>query len=486
MLDSPVASGDPPNANLVVRGRRVITPEGERSAAIHVREGVIAALTAFDEVAGGFAVYDARDSVVLPGLVDTHVHINEPGRTEWEGFATATQAAAAGGVTTLIEMPLNSIPATTTVAAYREKIAAANGKLWVDVGFWGGVVPGNTRELGPLWKAGVFGFKCFLVPSGVEEFAHVSESDLRTALPELAALGAPLLAHAELPGPIDEAAAKGLADASPRRYGTWLASRPRESENEAILLLLRLAHEFQAGVHIVHLSSSDAIASLRQAKLPTGPAGEGRVYPAGPEGRRAPPGAKVTVETCPHYLTYAAEEIADGATEFKCAPPIRERDNRQKLWTALGDSTIDLIASDHSPCPPYMKLPEQGDFLRAWGGIASLQLGLPVMWTEARSRGYALTDIVRWMSSSPACLAGLGSKKGAIAVGCDADLVIFDPDAKFHVDPQKLLHRHKLTPYASRELTGVAEITFLRGRKIFDRERVLDTPTGQVLRRGRS
>ena len=458
MPNSAHASSDSPNPpDLIVRGRRVLPPDGERPAAIHIRDGVIATVSAFDDIPNGCRLHEAGDSVVMPGLVDAHAHINEPGRTEWEGFLTATQAAAAGGVTTLVEMPLNSIPATTTAVAYGEKIAAAAGKLWVDVGFWGGVVPGNVPELRPLWDAGVFGFKCFLVPSGVDEFAHVMESDLRAALPELAAIGAPLLAHAELPGPIEAAQ-------SPNKYATWLASRPREAENQAIALLLRLGREFNAHIHIVHLSSSDAIAHLQHAKSQ---------------------GARVTVETCPHYLTFTSEEIADGATEFKCAPPIRERENREKLWAALRDGTIDVIASDHSPCLPAMKLREQGDFLRAWGGIASLQLGLSAVWTEARSRGYALTHIAKWMCGGPARLAGLANKKGAIAAGCDADLAIFDPNAKFRVNPAKLLHRHKLTPYAGRDFMGVVETTFLRGQKIFDRGTVLDAPTGRVLRRGK-
>jgi allantoinase len=462
--------GEQPNAqqpgsdaiDLVVRGKRVITSAGERPAAIHIRDGLITAITGFYDVPTAAPLLDAGESVIMPGLVDTHVHINEPGRTEWEGFSTATKAAPAGGVTTLIEMPLNSIPATTTVAAYNEKLATTAGKLWVDVGFWGGVVPGNARELRPLWQVGVFGFKCFLVPSGVAEFAHVTESDLRSALPELAAVGAPLLAHAELPGPIDGALANLPSTASPREYATWLASRPRDAETQAIALLLCLAREFNVRVHIVHLSSSDALASLRQAKSQ---------------------GTSITVETCPHYLTFAAEEIAGGATEFKCAPPIRERENREKLWGALADGTIDLVASDHSPCPPSMKLPEEGDFLRAWGGIASLQLGLPAVWTEARSRGYALTDIARWMCAGPARLAGIANKKGQIAVGCDADLIFFDPHAKSRVDPARLHHRHKLTPYAGRELTGAIARTFLRGREIFGKGTFSAAPAGQVLRR---
>ena len=459
---------NPPSYSFVLRGRRVVLPDGERAAAIHIRDGVIAGITGFDEVRAGVDVIEAGDAVVLPGLVDTHVHINEPGRTDWEGFSTATQAAAAGGITTLIEMPLNSIPATTTAAAYRQKTDSAEGKLSVDVGFWGGVVPGNVADLGPLWEAGAFGFKCFLVPSGVDEFKSVDESDLRAALPELARLQAPLLVHAELPNPIEAAmqSAKfrqASAGGGAKKYATWLASRPRAAEDEAIALLIHLSREFGAPVHIVHLSSSDSVAPIQKAKQR---------------------GTRVTVETCPHYLTFSAGEISDAATEFKCAPPIRERENREQLWAALGDGTIDLIATDHSPCPPSMKLQHEGDFLRAWGGIASLQLSLPAVWTEARRRGYALSDIARWMCSAPAKLARIEKRKGSIAVGCDADFIFFNPDAQWRVAPERLYHRHKMTPYAGRELTGAIEATFLRGRKIFDHGEFSVAAAGRVLRRG--
>src|ERR1700674_1431191 len=425
--------------DLIVRGNRVILPEGERPAAIHIRAGIITAISAPADIPVGTPVHEAGHSILMPGLVDTHVHINEPGRTEWEGFSTATRAAAAGGVTTLIEMPLNSIPATTTAAGFREKLAAATGKLCVDVGFWGGVVPENFAELRPLWEAGVFGFKCFLVPSGVEEFAHVVETDLRAALPELAALGAPLLVHAELPGPVAQAAKNLSKAADPRLYAAWLASRPRAAENEAIGLLLRLCREFRVRTHIVHLSSSDTLPQLRQARSDALP---------------------FSVETCPHYLTFIAEEIPSGATEFKCAPPIRERENQEKLWAALADGTIDFIATDHSPCPPAMKLSAEGDFLRAWGGIASLQLSLPAVWTQAASRGYAVEHMAAWLCSGPARLAGLEKRKGRIAVGCDADFVIWNPASRFNVDPAQLHHRHKITPYAGRRLAGVVETTF--------------------------
>jgi allantoinase len=449
--------------DLIVRGRHVITPEGERAASIQIRDGVIAGVSEFNEVYAGCALYEAGDLAVMPGLMDTHVHINEPGRTEWEGFVTATRAAAAGGITTLIEMPLNSIPATTSVPGLQEKAGVAKGKVWVDTGFWGGVVPGNTRELGALWEAGCFGFKCFLVDSGVQEFVRVTELDLREALPELAKLGAPLLAHAELPGPIEDAAKRRTPDVAGRSYQTWLQSRPRAAEDEAIALLIRLSGEFGAHVHIVHLSSGDAVPQIQEAEVR----------------------GQVSVETCPHYLTFVAEEIRDGATEFKCAPPVRERENRERLWGGLGDGTIEMIVTDHSPCPPEMKRKEKGDFLDAWGGIASLQLSLPAVWTEARARGYSLTHVAKWMCAGPARLAGLEKKKGAIAAGHDADLVIWNPDAKFRVDPGQLHHRHELTPYAGRELVGMVETTFLRGKKIFERGEFCAAPLGRVLLRGR-
>ena len=451
--------------DLVIRGRRVVTPDAIGPAAMHVSDGVIAAVSGYDDVPVGAQLHDAGDHVVMSGLVDTHVHINEPGRTHWEGFETATRAAAAGGVTTLIEMPLNSIPATTTVAAYQEKLAAAEGKLWVDVGFWGGVVPGNASEIRALADAGVFGFKCFLVPSGVEEFSHVTEADLRESLPVLAELGMTLLVHSELPGPIERASAAVSAEAAPNRYSTWLASRPRQAENEAIAVLVRLAREFKARIHVVHLSSSDALPILRDAKRS---------------------GVRITVETCPHFLTFAAEEIPDGATQYKCAPPIRERENREMLWAALSEGLIDLVATDHSPCPPEMKCSGTGDFLKAWGGISSLQLSLPVMWTQLQKRGYSIDHLVKWMCRAPAQLAGLAERKGRIAAGYDADLVVWKPEESFRVEPSQFHHRHKLTPYAGQVLNGVVETTFVRGQKSYDRGEFFPTPVGAILQRGQS
>jgi allantoinase len=461
---SDISGSSSGKVDLIVRGNRVVTPDCERSASIHIRGGVIAKISGIDDLPSAISVYEAGDLVVMPGLVDTHVHINEPGRTDWEGFATATRAAAAGGITTLIEMPLNSIPATTTVAALQVKLSAAVGKLSVDTGFWGGVVPGNAHELRGLWEAGCFGFKCFLIDSGVQEFASVGETDLRVSLPILARIGAPLLGHCELPGPIIEVAKHLPDNASRTSYQTWLALRPRTAEHDAIELLSRLGAEFGARVHVVHLSSADAIPQIRKSRAA---------------------GGQLTVETCPHYLTFASEEIPERATQFKCAPPIRERENREQLWAGLREGAIDMIATDHSPCPPEMKRQDSGDFLDAWGGISSLQLSLPAVWTEAKHRGFSLTQLARWLCEAPARLAGLEQQKGVIAPGNDADLVVWNPDAGFRVDPMQLHHRHKLTPYAEGDLLGIVEATFLRGAKIFGRGKFCASPAGRVLLRGK-
>ncbi|HVT59180.1 MAG TPA: allantoinase AllB [Thermoanaerobaculia bacterium] len=442
---------------LALRSRRVVTPEGTRAATLCIEGGIVTALLAHDETPAGVSLADFGEAAILPGLVDTHVHINDPGRAEWEGFETATRAAAAGGATTIVDMPLNSIPATTTVAALQEKRAAADGRCWVDVAFWGGVVPGNTADLQRLAAAGVRGFKAFLVPSGVEEFPCVGEPELHAALPVLAGLGLPLLVHAELPEPIARATS---AWRRPQSYRGYLASRPEAAEVEAVRLLLRLTAEHGGRLHVVHLSAAAALPLLAEARS--------RNLPA-------------TVETCPHYLTFAAEDIADGATELKCAPPIRGRENRERLWAALAAREIDLVASDHSPCPPSLKCCQSGNFARAWGGISSLQLTLSATWTEARKRGFALSDLARLLSRAPAELAGLGARKGAIAPGYDADLVIIDPEATFRVEPERLAHRHKLTPYRGRTLAGVVLTTLLRGEPVYDRGRFADRPTGRVL-----
>ena len=423
--------------DIIIRGRSVVLPELIGPRALHIKDGKIISVADYDDVAECELIDADDDSVVMPGLVDTHVHINSPGRTEWEGFQTATRAAAAGGVTTLIDMPLNSIPPTTTLDGFNAKLEVARNNCFVDVGFWGGVVPGNTRELAPMFEAGVVGFKCFLVPSGVDEFQHVTEKDLREAMPELTRLGAMLIVHAEL--------LCGSTDAGDSSYETFLASRPKSAENDAVALMIRLAREFGTRVHIVHLSSAEAVPMLRDAQAK---------------------GVMITAETCPHYLHFAAEEIPVGATEFKCCPPIRERDNREALWEGLADGTIGMIVSDHSPCPGEMKLREAGDFMNAWGGIASLQLRLPIVWTEARRRGFTYHDLVRWLCSSPAQQVSLGSRKGSLAPGLDADVVIWKPDEEFSVEAEALHHRHKITPYAGEVLNGVVQQTFLRGKNI--------------------
>ncbi|MCM3906431.1 MAG: allantoinase AllB [Pyrinomonadaceae bacterium] len=457
-----------PIPQLIIRGHRVVLADSIAGASIHIHNGRITKITSYDDVTSNCEIVESGDaSIVMPGLVDTHVHINEPGRTDWEGFATATRAAAAGGITTLVDMPLNSIPPTTTVEGLKAKVEAARGQCYVDVGFWGGIVPGNTPELAALLQAGVVGFKCFLIHSGVDEFPNVTEEDLRSAMPELARLGAALIVHAEVPGPINRAAVPAchLEAASEDEncssaYKTFLESRPRAAENEAVGLMIKLAREFGGRIHIVHHSSADALPMVREARST---------------------GVSITAETCPHYLTFAAEEISDGATEFKCCPPIRERENREQLWQALANGTIDMVVSDHSPCPPDMKLQESGDFLKAWGGISSLQLRLPATWTEAQQRGHSIEDLARWLCGAPAALVGLAGRKGALGVGGDADIVIWNPEQEFLVEPDVLHHRHKLTPYAGRTLAGVVEKTFLRGEKIYDAGKFTTEPRGLLL-----
>jgi allantoinase len=444
---------------LVVRSRNVVTPAGIAPAAIHVDGGTITRVVDWDDVPAGAQLDDAGELAVLPGVVDTHVHLNEPGRTEWEGFATATRAAAIGGITTLVDMPLNSIPPTTTRAAFAQKREAARGQCAVDVGFWGGVVPGNTSELSGLVADGVRGFKCFLVDSGVEEFGWVGEATLAPAMQVLARLGVPLLVHAEVAGPIDRATAK-LAGADPRRYATYLASRPPGAEEQAIALVTGLCRTTRARTHIVHHSAASALPLLREARTQ---------------------GLPLTAETCPHYLHFTAETIPDGATPFKCAPPIRDRANREALWRALADGILDFVASDHSPCSPALKAIEVGDFVAAWGGVAGLQLALSVVWTEASARGHSLADIARWMAAGPAKLAGLTGKKGAIAAGADADLVVFDADAHTTVTPESVHHRHKVTPYAGETLRGRVERTYLRGTRVAERGEALATDRGALL-----
>ena len=446
--------------DLIVRGERVATVEGIRPAAVHIALGRIERVAGYDEPTGPAPVIDAGDAVVFPGLVDSHVHVNEPGRTDWEGFASATRAAAAGGVTTLVDMPLNSIPATTSVAALEAKRAAADAQCAVDVGFLGGVVPGNAGELRGLHYAGVLGFKCFLAPSGVAEFPPVSEPELRAALPVLAELSAVLMVHAELPHLLTQLA-PGRASA-PRHYSTWLRSRPEAAESEAVALLCSLADELGARVHIVHVSAAQSAAIIAAARR-----------------RRV----RVTAETCPHYLTLHEGEIRDGATEFKCAPPIRDAANREQLWAALLRGDLDQVVSDHSPCPAALKHPDSGDFIAAWGGIASLELGLALVWTGARERGVPLERLTGWLCEGPARLVGLDSRKGRIAPGYDADLVVWRPEVEFTVNPLELRQRHPVTPYAGRRLAGRVEATYLRGEPAFRRGEPAGRPRGRLITR---
>lgn len=425
-----------------LRSRRVVTPEGTLPATVVVDGERIVAVEAHALTFERGRLEDLGDVALLPGLVDTHVHLNEPGRTEWEGFATATAAAAAGGVTTLVDMPLNCVPATTSVEALQRKRRAAEGQLQVDVGFYGGVVPGNEAALEPLIDAGVLGFKAFLVESGVDEFPQVDAGDLRRALPRLAARGVPLLAHCEL----DLGSNEGHEQTDRRSYAAYLASRPRAWEEAAIQLLTELGEETGARVHVVHLACADALTIIDAAKSR---------------------GVALSAETCPHYLCFSAESIPDGDPRFKCAPPIREADQREGLWKGLRAGLVDLVVSDHSPCAPALKRISEGDVASAWGGIAGLQVGLAVTHTEARERGFSLDDVARWMCDAPARFAGL-ARKGRIAPGSDADLVAFDPDASFAVERRAILHRHDLTPYEGLTLRGAVRATWLRGERVYD------------------
>ena len=452
---------------LFVRARRAVLPAGEGPASLLVADGVFQRVGRVDDpVPAGAVLVDAGDAVLLPGLVDPHVHCNEPGRTEWEGFETATRAAAAGGVTTIVDMPLNSLPPTTTLLALHAKTeAAARVDLATDVAFWGGAVPGNLGEWQGLADAGVCGWKAFLADSGVPEFPPIADGELEAALREAARLDRPLLVHAEAGECLAPASAESPAGG--RSYGTWLGSRPAATEVTAVARIVRalrvLARDgCRPQAHVVHLSAAESVAHLRAARAE---------------------GLRLTAETCPHYLTLAAEEVEDGATLFKCAPPIRARANQGPLWQALLEGDLDCIASDHSPSPPEGKALDAGDFMRAWGGVASLGLSLPVVWTAAKERGIPLARLVRWMSAAPAALAGLDGRKGALAEGRDADFVLFDLENEWSVRPEALWTRHRLTPYAGRRLRGRVRATFLRGRPVYEDGAFPGAGRGRVLRR---
>jgi allantoinase len=445
-----------------LRGRRVILDGQIVPASIHIRDGVIAKIAPYDDVQADASVLDAGDSILMAGLVDSHVHVNDPGRAEWEGFDTATRAAAAGGETTIVDMPLNSSPVTTSSEALVAKISAMQNRCWVDVGLLGGVIPGNVGEIAKMvTHGGVVGFKCFMIYSGIEDFPAVSEDDIRGAMAVLADLKTkgfcvPLMFHAEVAGPIEQVSST-LLEADPSAYSTFLASRPKEAENNAIEIVSRLTKEYNVSSHIVHLSSADALQIIRDAHTAA---------------------AQLTAETTFHYLHLTSEIVPNGRTDFKCCPPIREQENRERLWNALADGTIGLVVSDHSPCTADLKRLQEGDFMKAWGGIASLQLGLHIIWTGARARGFSPVDIQRWVSENPARLVQIDDKKGCIKIGLDADFVIWDPDAEFIVDQSRLLIRNKLSPYNGEKLYGRVEKTILRGHIIYDNGVVCSTPLG--------
>jgi allantoinase len=437
--------------------KRIVTLHGTQSGALLVEDGKILTICRPSEVPTDAVTHDCGNYALLPGLVDTHVHINEPGRTDWEGFQTATRAAAAGGYTNLVDMPLNCLPETTTVDALEQKRAAAKGKCFVDWAAWGGAVADNQHHILPLARAGVLGFKCFLIYPGCDGFTMIDQQQLEAALPSIAESGLPLLVHAELARPID-VATENLRDADWRSYATYLASRPDQAELEAIRLMIRLCRQYGFHLHIVHLSTALALDEFRAARAE---------------------GLPITVETCPHYLHFAAEEIADGATLLKCAPPIRNKENQQQLWHGLGDGIIDMIVTDHSPCLPPMKREDSGRFDLAWGGIASISLALSVIHTECSRHGFTLDDIVRWMSSAPAALAGINNQAGALEAGRDANFVLFDTDAEFTVTPDKLHYRHAISPYLSETLRGVVKATYLRGETVYRDGSFASTPRGR-------
>jgi allantoinase len=440
--------------------KRIVTPQGTQPGALFVEGEKIRAICQPSEIPADALVHDWGNDALLPGLVDTHVHINQPGRTEWEGFRTATRAAAAGGYTTLVDMPLNCLPETTTVAALEEKRTSAQGECFVDWAPWGGAVKDNQQHILPLARAGVLGFKCFLIYPGCDGFTMIDQRQLEAALPSIAESGLPLLVHAELAGPID-AAMEGLRAANWRSYATYLASRPDQAELDAIRLMIRLCRQYRFRLHIVHLSTSLALEDLRAARAE---------------------GLPITVETCPHYLHFAAEEIADGATLLKCAPPIRRKENQQQLWHGLRDGAIDMIVTDHSPCPPAMKRLDSGRFDLAWGGIASISLAASIIHTECFHRGFTLDDIVRWMSSAPAALAGISHRAGALEAGRDANFVIFDTDAEFIVTPDKLHYRHAISPYLNKTLRGAVKATYLRGETVYREGSFAPKPSGREVR----
>lgn len=437
---------------MIIKSNRVLTPSGLKKAFILIEDDkIISVANELPTVAA--QMIDAGNDVVMPGIVDTHVHINEPGRTEWEGFDTATRAALAGGITTLVEMPLNASPVTTTVNAIEKKLQAAQNEIHCNCGFWGGIIPGNENEIEPLIEKGVLGFKAFLTHSGIDEFPNVAEEDLRKVMPIIAKHHLPLLVHCELSD--NNSITKG----DNRSYQHYIESRPKQWEDDAVTLMIRLCEEYNCRTHIVHLSSANSIAPIAAAKQK---------------------GLSLTVETCPHYLYFNAEDIPDGRTEYKCAPPIREKENNEQLWQALKSGIIDFVVTDHSPAPPAMKEIETGDLMKAWGGIASLQFSLPVLWTAAQKHNVTLEEITKWLCEGPAQFANLKTK-GKIEKGYDADLVIWSPEEKFTLEENMILHRHKITPYFHVTLSGVVKQTFLKGEIVYDNGKLLHLNKGNII-----
>ncbi|XP_068739908.1 allantoinase, mitochondrial-like [Montipora capricornis] len=444
---------------LVIKGQRIVLPDSIISGCVVVKNGQIVGIEAgYSAISAplGAKVLDAENLVVMPGVVDSHVHVNEPGRTEWEGFATATQAAAAGGITTIVDMPLNSIPPTTTMDGFNTKLNCARNKCWTDVAFWGGVIPGNQAEIKPMVSAGIKGFKCFLVHSGVDEFPCVTENDVRLAMMQMQGTDAVFLFHAEVELP----QGPPITSQDPSKYSTFLESRPESMENQAIEMVIKLCREYRVPCHIVHLSSASALPMIRRARAD---------------------GVPLTIETTHHYLSLTAEDVPEGATQYKCCPPVRDCKNRDSLWDALKSRDIDLVISDHSPCTVDLKCLEKGDFMAAWGGISGVQYGLSIFWSNACRRGFTLHDVVRVLCEEPAKLSRLSHRKGKIAVGMDADLVLWNPDESFVVDQKNTRHRNKVTPYHNMELKGVVHKTILRGNLVYERDRVCDHPAGQLL-----
>ncbi|MCW3089592.1 MAG: allB [Ferruginibacter sp.] len=441
---------------LVIHSNRVVLPSGINPAWVTIEAGIIADVSKAMPAAEISQFIEAGDHLLMPGVIDPHVHINEPGRTNWEGFDTATKAAIAGGITTLVDMPLNSSPVTTTAEAFNKKLAAAEGQTHANIGFWGGVIPGNENEIEPLIEKGVLGFKAFLTHSGIDEFPNVTEGDLRKVMPVIAKHGLPLLVHCELTDNLQR------SSGDVKSYRNYLASRPAKWEDDAISLMISLCEEFNCRVHIVHLSSANSIEQIRKAKQQ---------------------GLPLTVETGQHYLYFNAEDIPDGETQFKCAPPIREKENNTALWQALKSGLIDFVATDHSPATPDLKAVESGDFMKAWGGIASLQFALPVLWTAAKKRNCAFTEVVKWLCENPAKLIGKEVSKGRIEKGYDADLVIFDEAKMFTVTESIIHHKHKITPYLNEQLYGAVDQTYIAGRKVYDKGMFVQLDAGEIILR---